>query len=32
VKKEKLFLTDIDKILSDISIIKKQFNGIEIFE
>lgn len=32
VKEQELFLNDIDGILSDISIMKKQFNGIEIFE
>ena len=32
VKDKKLFLNDIWKILDDISIIKKQFNNIEIFE
>lgn len=32
VKEQELFLNDIEWILSDISIIKKQFNGIEIFE
>lgn len=32
VKSEELFLNDVENILWDISIIKKQFNGIEIFE
>lgn len=32
VKEQELFLNDIEWILSDISIIKKQFNWIEIFD
>ncbi|MDD5770114.1 MAG: hypothetical protein PHE25_04035 [Candidatus Gracilibacteria bacterium] len=32
VKDEQLFLNDVESIQSDISIIKKQFNGIEIFD
>lgn len=32
VKEKKLFLNDIEEIENDISIIKKQFNQIEIFE
>lgn len=32
VSKEQLFLNDVKNIYDDISIIKKQFNGIEIFE
>lgn len=32
VSKEQLFLNDVKNIHDDISIIKKQFNGIEIFE
>lgn len=32
VQEQKLFLTDIENIYDDISIIKKQFNWIEIFE
>ena len=32
VKEQKLYLTDVDSILDDISIIKKQFNWIEVFD
>ncbi len=32
VKEKKMFLNDIEEIENDISIIKKQFNQIEIFE
>ena len=32
VKNKQLFLNDIDKILNDISVIKKQFNWIETFD
>lgn len=32
VSDEQLFLNDVQNIYDDISIIKKQFNGIEIFE
>lgn len=32
VKDQKLFLNDVESIVSDISIIKKQFNWVEIFE
>jgi len=31
IQEKQLFLTDIEKILDDISIIKKQFNGVESF-
>jgi hypothetical protein len=32
VKQKQLFLNDVDAILTDISLAKKQFNGIETFE
>ena len=32
IKNKQLFLNDISKILDDITIIKKQFNGVESFE
>jgi len=32
IQDKKLFLNDIGKILDDIGVIKKQFNGIETFE
>lgn len=32
VSNEQLFLNDVQNIYDDISIIKKQFNGIEVFE
>jgi hypothetical protein len=32
VKQQQLFLNDVDAILTDISLAKKQFNGIETFE
>lgn len=31
IQEKQLFLTDIEKILDDITIIKKQFNGVESF-
>lgn len=31
IKEKELFLNDVSKILDDISILKKQFNGIETF-
>ena len=31
IQEKELFLTDIEKILDDITIIKKQFNGVESF-
>jgi hypothetical protein len=32
IKDKKLFLNDLSKILDDITIIKKEFNGVESFE
>lgn len=32
IQDKQLFLNDINKILEDISIIKKQFNGVEVFD
>jgi hypothetical protein len=32
VKDESLYLNDVSSVLDDISIVKKQFNGIETFE
>jgi hypothetical protein len=32
VRDKKVFLNDVNKLLSDISILKKQINGVELFE
>lgn len=32
IKEKQLFLNDINKILEDITVIKKQFNGVQAFE
>jgi len=32
VRKKQVFLNDVKKLLSDISILKKQMNGVESFD